>query len=319
MKRNRSRRGQQVQWPRTVLALLGKNSHEKVRMSGCTSVNQSTINFDAKCTRCSYRLFGLPIETECPECGLPIAESIRPELLQFAPSAWVRKIKWGLVFNALSFFLIPVAMFMPWILLAMNPNVSPMMMFAVLGLAILILPLVTAITFLIAIWFLTADEEQSLFNRQHLYCGTARVFGFAYLVVTAICLMLSLFMSRKTEIAVGLPMFTQLGNLFGIAAFSAVLIRCSWIAMRVPDNSWTQIIRWGGLTAILLFCLVICGYILAWLAERSLLPVSESHAQRIIESCISTLCFFGPFVVSITALTIAILSVLFLRRIRIAT
>jgi hypothetical protein len=48
------------------------------------------------CTRCSYNLYGLPIAGTCPECGHPVALSLRGDLLQHASPEYLHTLRSGL-------------------------------------------------------------------------------------------------------------------------------------------------------------------------------------------------------------------------------
>jgi len=50
---------------------------------------------DVACTRCGYNLRGLTREGLCPECGTPILQSVRGDLLKFADPAWLDRLRFG--------------------------------------------------------------------------------------------------------------------------------------------------------------------------------------------------------------------------------
>lgn len=54
------------------------------------------ITHDVPCIHCGYNLRGLTPGGMCPECGNPIAESLRGDLLRYANSKWLRRVQWGL-------------------------------------------------------------------------------------------------------------------------------------------------------------------------------------------------------------------------------
>ncbi len=47
------------------------------------------------CYKCGYALAGLPLTGLCPECGTPVAESMRGVLLQFASPEYIRTVREG--------------------------------------------------------------------------------------------------------------------------------------------------------------------------------------------------------------------------------
>lgn len=54
------------------------------------------LDRDVACVRCSYNLRGLPTNRNCPECGEPIANSIKGFMLQDASAEYRAKLKLGL-------------------------------------------------------------------------------------------------------------------------------------------------------------------------------------------------------------------------------
>lgn len=54
------------------------------------------LDRDVACVRCSYNLRGLPASGNCPECGEPIANSIKGFMLQDASPEYRGKLKLGL-------------------------------------------------------------------------------------------------------------------------------------------------------------------------------------------------------------------------------
>ncbi|MCK4342327.1 MAG: serine/threonine protein kinase, partial [Phycisphaerae bacterium] len=57
--------------------------------------NRATLAFDIPCVRCQYNLRGLAAKGKCPECGEPIANSLRPERLLFADRRWLGRVLRG--------------------------------------------------------------------------------------------------------------------------------------------------------------------------------------------------------------------------------
>ncbi len=47
------------------------------------------------CVECGYDLFGLPLAGSCPECGKPVADSLRGILLQYASREYVGMVRQG--------------------------------------------------------------------------------------------------------------------------------------------------------------------------------------------------------------------------------
>lgn len=47
------------------------------------------------CRRCGYELRGLPMRGQCPECALPVARSLRGNLLEYSDPAYVGRLATG--------------------------------------------------------------------------------------------------------------------------------------------------------------------------------------------------------------------------------
>lgn len=54
------------------------------------------VGADRVCIRCSYNLRGLPTDGRCPECGTPVADSLRGDYLAFAAPEHLASIRAGL-------------------------------------------------------------------------------------------------------------------------------------------------------------------------------------------------------------------------------
>jgi MFS family permease len=56
------------------------------------------VQMDLACVRCGYNLRTLAADGLCPECALPVARSIRGDLLKYADPTWVGKLTDGAEF-----------------------------------------------------------------------------------------------------------------------------------------------------------------------------------------------------------------------------
>lgn len=57
--------------------------------------SDGVVTTTARCVSCSYELRGLPVDGRCPECGTPVADSLRPNLLVNSAPEYVGEIHKG--------------------------------------------------------------------------------------------------------------------------------------------------------------------------------------------------------------------------------
>lgn len=61
-----------------------------------TESTADLLDVDRACARCGYNLRGLRRNDRCPECGILVSNSLRPNLLSSAAPDWLAKIATGL-------------------------------------------------------------------------------------------------------------------------------------------------------------------------------------------------------------------------------
>ena len=134
------------------------------------SESSTPIDRDLACARCGYNLRTLNPADACPECGLPLAESIAP-----APREWVRRQYLGVWIQCLSYLLAAVAiigeMYRSYV-----PALSPAAM-----MALRVAPLVGVA---IAVWLLTTPRPH---HRARASTTLVR-YGFAMVLLLALVL-----------------------------------------------------------------------------------------------------------------------------------
>ena len=64
-------------------------------IAGDRPLSTATLEADVPCAKCDYNLRGLLSDGRCPECGEPIASSLRPDRLLFANPKWLSTIALG--------------------------------------------------------------------------------------------------------------------------------------------------------------------------------------------------------------------------------
>lgn len=57
---------------------------------------QTDLPAGARCAACRYNLAGLSAGSACPECALPVEDSLKPGLLRFADRQWLGRVADGL-------------------------------------------------------------------------------------------------------------------------------------------------------------------------------------------------------------------------------
>ena len=65
---------------------------------------------DPLCVHCGYNLRGLSTDRKCPECGTPIAKSLRGDLLSSADPDWLRRLHRGQLY-----IVVGIVVFLAWI------------------------------------------------------------------------------------------------------------------------------------------------------------------------------------------------------------
>lgn len=57
--------------------------------------DRMTVTTDVSCIECQYNLRTLPVGSACPECGTPVVNSLRADLLRFADPKWLGQVHEG--------------------------------------------------------------------------------------------------------------------------------------------------------------------------------------------------------------------------------
>ncbi|MCC7205544.1 MAG: hypothetical protein IT441_10725 [Phycisphaeraceae bacterium] len=89
---------------------------------------QGRLDADIPCVHCGYNLRTTDPTGACPECGTPMDESIRPDLLFLADSGWLRHILAGLSWVRWGVFsVVAMSTFtLVWLLLTRGPHPNSM-------------------------------------------------------------------------------------------------------------------------------------------------------------------------------------------------
>lgn len=87
----------------------------------CATLKRLGVDFDSlavytdlACTHCDYNLRTMHIESKCPECGTPIANSLTYNDLAYADQEWLRRVRLGIRCILYSLFVIgPAIVILP--------------------------------------------------------------------------------------------------------------------------------------------------------------------------------------------------------------
>lgn len=74
------------------------------------AVHKADSREDLLCIHCGYNLRGLSPDRRCPECGTPIAKSLRGDLLSSGDPEWLKRIHRGQLYIAIG-----IVVFLAWI------------------------------------------------------------------------------------------------------------------------------------------------------------------------------------------------------------
>lgn len=208
-----------------------------------------SLDFDIACVRCGYNLRGaLPTGT-CPECGEPVDNTLRPDLLHMADTAWLGKLRkgsqWLVTAIIMNLALIPIAMVVGFASVASNPSAASagslplgaMIFITVLG-------LVVTATYGVAAWNLSEPEPNKIETR--ISCLLMRWLILPSMVVGAFTEFLN-YSDQDTLLytAVGIDFVTSIAMLVG---FLAGLWYLRTLAERIPEPSLakqTLTVYWG--------------------------------------------------------------------------
>lgn len=198
------------------------------------------LDADQACIRCAYNLRGLPMAGRCPECGTPVADSLRGSLLQYAGPEYLATIHRGLIL-VLGAILASVASLFLAIFLGviLAGTTAPALLNSGIGFLI-------SLVSILGYWWFTVPDP--LFAGVHKPDNARRVTRAAILVQAAGTLVS--FMVEFSGRAGGLGPVAATGRFavkdLGTAAwlaslvafavqFFAVMLYTRWLARRVPD------------------------------------------------------------------------------------
>ncbi|UYV12970.1 MAG: hypothetical protein NCW75_01485 [Phycisphaera sp.] len=204
----------------------------------------------ALCVSCGYELAGLSPHGECPECGTPIARSLKGDLLAFAPAEYLAKLHRGativvvtilvmVVFAVLSF---GVGMYFA---ASSASGTAPALLEGVLGLGGLALGLVL----LYGWWLLSTPMPMHESTRMDTARRWVRGLLIASAALTAAQFVVGLALGASSPTvpagsagsagmgAVGILVVAGLlSTLVGVAGYVVQMLYVAWLGQRIPDQ-----------------------------------------------------------------------------------
>ncbi|MEM6552055.1 MAG: hypothetical protein AAF750_08000 [Planctomycetota bacterium] len=204
------------------------------------------------CRACEYDLQGLPVEGECPECGLPIGVSLRTPLLRYSDAEWVRGLAsgagWILGAVAVGFgfgFVIGVA----------GGGGGPGMPGASPGALLMqgVLEVVTQGMYLLGVWRLTAPEPGGFEGEDRRARVMTRRSAVVALVIDTVVFVWLIATgaysgSGSTVGVAPIALAEVVSGIAGLVVFFGLFVYARWLAFRLPDRRLagsTRVVMWG--------------------------------------------------------------------------
>jgi len=201
----------------------------------------STVDRDHLCIACGYNLRGLLVESQCPECALPVAESLKGDFLAFANPQYRARIilgmklfAWGIV---LMFVLgLTVAQSVRLIAPTAFLSTAVLIAFGIVGLLPWIMVLVGG-------WMFSSPDIGYNGSADPVRARTwTRICVVTITVLEVVPIFASWFAPPATLAAVS-PLFVacRIAKLAMLTTLLFVSVHCiRWVAMRIPSPVWVR-------------------------------------------------------------------------------
>jgi hypothetical protein len=135
--------------------------------SGQTADTEA-LDFDLNCVNCGYNLRGTQPEGTCPECGEPVATTLRPDLLHMAEPGWLDQLRkgsnWVIAAIIMNLAMIPVGMIIGIMAVGSQSMATSGTLPTPALLFIGALGLIVSIAYGVGVWFLTQPEHYAAAN-----------------------------------------------------------------------------------------------------------------------------------------------------------
>lgn len=239
------------------------------------------------CVKCGYSIEGLFANGHCPECGTPVAESLRGDLLQHAGKDYLRTILTGhawVLNGVLAIIVVQVTTLLGSIAAAMRGASTPPREFtaivSLLGLA------VSVWIFLGYVKLTEPDPQFNGLERPDTARRLVRLGAIVTIVVGVIASVLYLSTSVSGIVVLVLAALQLVGLAAFAVQFLAMMNYTIWLGRRIPDQ-WiirrAAMYRWllpvvAVVGAIVLFLGPLVALIMYW----NLLDRMRKHLKSIV-------------------------------------
>lgn len=242
-----------------------------------------TVDHDRNCVRCSYNLRGLPIDGKCPECGSPIADSLKGILLQFASPEYLQKVAGGLSLILNGILLMVVAVILSFALVAALRTAGA----ALIGQG---LQIIASVMMLIGYWKYTEPDPGFIGTESPGSArSVARIAVLASLVILALqtALGAASVNAARAPFALAILLLALASTVAAAVQFFAIMRYTRWVAGRVPDAFMvrrTRTYMWLLPVLYIVGALVIVGPLIALVMYWNLLDRLRKHLKSIRSS-----------------------------------
>ncbi|MBU0638530.1 MAG: hypothetical protein KKB50_06670 [Planctomycetes bacterium] len=142
------------------------NTRLDMRSSSITQLDEKgRVAGDLPCVSCGYNLYTLSAAGACPECNAPVHQSLQGDDLRFAPRAWLRQVRNGMVMLQCGFgaaFLFPAALIFLFtveaVILRAEPVVFPYVAITAAGVCLI----AVCVAFVGLLWATVPDPTYGL-------------------------------------------------------------------------------------------------------------------------------------------------------------
>lgn len=239
------------------------------------------------CVKCGYSITGLFTNGHCPECGTPVAESLRGDLLQHAGKDYLKTILTGhswVLNGVLAIIVVQVATMLGSITAAMRGATTPPREFtAILSLVGLA---VSVWIFLGYVKLTEPDPQFTGLERPDTARQLVRLSAIVTIIVGVIASVLYLSTSLSGVVVLILGALQLVGLAAFVLQFLAMMNYTIWLGRRIPD---TWIVRRASMYRWLLPLIAVVGAVALFLGPLvalimywNLLDRMRKHLKSIV-------------------------------------